>query len=216
VGRGDHAAWCATALGLALSLASLPAAAAVVALALEVEGDTDPAIEPFTEIESGASIKLGAQTQIEFLHYTTCQTIVVRGGRVTFTEQQYLVRDGEVVDVTRSKCPEVAAVGKDSAIGGVLMRGAGDGFSIWPRPQFVFVGASRARYTELHVLKGSALLLSAPLTGYRFDWPEAKDPLAAGKDYAIELVGPDNASKRVQFEVVEHRGTAPLSVVRLD
>jgi len=216
VGSRHHLAWRAVGLSLMLALSSAPAAAAVVALALEINGDTDPALEPFTEIESGTSISLGPTTEIEFLHYTTCQTIVVRGGRITFTEQQYLVQKGELVNANRTKCPEVAEAGKDSSIGGVLMRGAGDGLKLRPVPQFAFVGASRSAFNELRVLKGETVLLTAPLESFRFDWPEAKGGLAAGNDYALELIGAGNASKRIEFEVVERRGTAPLTIIRLD
>ena len=71
VGRRFHQASLAAALGLALVAAGPPATAAVVALALEINGAAEPAIEPFTELESGTSIDLGDATEIEFLHYTT-------------------------------------------------------------------------------------------------------------------------------------------------
>lgn len=204
------------AFGLAPAGAGGPAVAAAVALAVEVTGKTDPAIEPFTELESGTSIQLDANTKIEFLHYNSCQTIVVHGGRITFTEQQYLVRGGELVSAERTKCPEVAAAGTQGGIGGVLMRSGGAGLKLRPQPRFAFVGQSRAGYDRLRVLKGGTVLLESALADNQFAWPAAEAPLAVGKDYALELSGKGDARTRIGFEVEERRGTVPLTIVRLD
>lgn len=204
-------------LWLGLAFAAAPAEAAAVALATEISGSTDPAIEPFTEIEAGTSLELGEATQIEFMRYTTCETVTVVGGRITFTEQQFLVQHGKIVDIKRSRCPEIAQPKADSNVGGVLLRGDGGGLKLTAVPRFALVGANRAVYKRLRVLKGTSVMLEAPITGPQFDWPADARPLAPGEDYTMELLrGDGQAPTRLEFQVTTKRGKAPLTVLRLD
>jgi hypothetical protein len=207
--------WLAAAL-LAASLTPAGATAEAVALAVEIEGATDPAIEPFSEIDSGSSLDLGKATRIEFMHYTSCQTVIVVGGRITFTEQQFLVKGGEIVDVKRAKCPEVASA-KGGNLGGVLLRSGGGAMKLLPEPRFAFVGAGRGAFDRLRVVKGEAVVLEARIDGHQFAWPETALPLAPGEGYALELLRRDGGeATRIDFEVKASRGKAPMTVVRLD
>lgn len=204
------------AAAFCLALGTVNVDAAAVALATEVSGETEPAIEPFTEIEAGTSLELGEATQIEFVRYTTCETVTVIGGRITFTEQQFLVQRGKIVDVKRGRCPEVAEPKADSNIGGVLLRG-GSELKLTAAPRFAFVGAKRSAYDRLRVLRGGTVMLEAPIAGHRYSWPEDAEPLVPAEDYALEVLRRDGgAPLRIEFQVTAKRGTAPLTVVRLD
>ena len=209
----------ATVLTLAVGVQTGAAQADPVALALDIDGDSDPVIESFTELEAGNSIALGKQTRIEFLHYSTCQTIVVIGGRITFTEQQFLVQRGEIVDVQRSSCPKIATLKRDTTIGGVLLRsGDGDGgVRLKSRPRFAFVGARRDDFERLRILKGETVVQEAAIVDHRYNWPEAEDALVPAKDYVLEVLSrtaDDPVS--MPFVVTTGRGQGPLTVVRLD
>lgn len=207
----------AASLGLGLALGAAPGRAAPVALATEVSGETVPPIEPFTEIEPGTSLELGETTQIEFMRYTSCETVTVVGGRITFTEQQFLVQRGKIVDVKRSRCPEVAQPKADSNLGGVLLRGGNADLKLMAAPRLAFVGAGRAAYDRLRVLKGKTVILEAPIAGHQFTWPADAAALTPADDYTLELLRGDGGKPtRLVFEVTAKRGTAPLTVVRLD
>ncbi len=205
------------ALALVLGAVATPSLAAPVALVLEFEGTSEPEIEPFIELESNSRYLLTEGTRLVFQHYGTCDTVTVVGGRISFTEQRFLVRRGKVVDVKRERCPVATTLGKDARLGGVLMRGKpGGGLKLGPRPRLVFTGAKRAEYERLRILKDGAIVLEAPLEGGRFDWPETAAPLAPGRGYVLEVVPADGSKAPSREFEVKGRGKAPLTVFRLN
>lgn len=195
-----------------------PGARPMVALALDVQGATEPVYEPFTEFAAGQSVALKGDAQIEFLHYPSCETVVVKGGDLTFSEQRYTVRGGKVADVKRSSCPKTVALAGDGQIGGVVLRSipGPQVLSLATRPRFVIVGGKRSAYKRLRIRHEGQIVYESDLNGYRFAWPDARPPLDADGNYTLELVAGVGQSRAFAFRAEERRGAGPLTVVRVD
>lgn len=225
----------ATTVALAAWLSPLPASAgAAVALALAVEGEVEPALEAFTELEVGASYRLAARTEVEFLLYATCESVVVRGGSVSFTAGRYRMQEGELVSAEPGECPERVPAPIWSEVHGVLIaqhQGGGDligalvgnprpdivlPLGLGPAPRLVFLGALGADCDGVRVLQAGTVLLEAPLASRRFDWPAGRAPLLPAVDYALELTRDGGAKLRIPFRVRTRQGAAPFTVLHLD
>ena len=195
-----------------------PGSRPAVALALDVRGATEPTYEPFAEFTAGQSVTLKDDAEIEFLHYPTCEIVVVKGGELSFSEQRYAARGGKVADVKRSKCPKTVALGSDTQIGGVVLRSipGPQVLSLATRPAFVVVGGKRHAFKQVRVRREGQILFEGALTGNRFEWPESKPPLDADGNYTLELVAAPGEARSFAFRAEDRRGEAPLTVVRLD
>ena len=189
-----------------------------VALALEIEGATDPAVEPFSEFAAGQSLRLGSSAEVEFLHYPTCETVTVRGGDLAFSEQRYSVRGGKVTDVKRGKCPTTVSLARDAQIGGVVLRSSpGPGvLSLATRPSFVITGAERQGYRKLRIRREGQTLFEGEIAGRRFQWPSGRAPLDPDGSYTLELRSAAGVARAFAFRAEERRGEPPLIVIRLD
>lgn len=213
---------CATVfLALALCLATVAQAAPgeAVALALEVRGATEPALEPFSELAAGQSLRLLGEAEVEFLHYPSCETVVAKGGTLAFSERRYTVRGGRIADLRRSKCPTTVSLAGDAQIGGVVLRGSPGPrvLSLPTRPGFVLVGAARSGYTKVRIRNGGQTVFEGAVAGNRFVWPAGRPPLDADRNYTLELLSDTGGETRAfAFRVEQRRGEPPLTVVRLD
>ena len=210
-----RAALAALGLGLGLSLTIAPAALAAkapVALVLEVTGGN---IEAFSEMRPGDRIPLAEDGQVEFLHYSTCQTVVVRGGELSFSDERYTVRQGKVVEVKRAKCPVEATLRSETQLGGAVLRNTGSaGFTLGSAPSFLLVGPGRAKVTTVTVRQGDKVVLQQPMKGPRFTWPAGTPPLAPDTAYVLELAGA--GTPRLDFKVAPVSANAPLPLVRVE
>lgn len=195
-----------------------PGSRPMVALALDIRGATDPAFEPFAEFAAGQSVTLKDGAEIEFLHYPTCETVLVKGGELAFSEQRYTARGGKVADVKRSKCPKTVSLGSDTQIGGVVLRSIPGPqiLSLATRPGFVAVGGKRHAYRQVRVRKEGQILFEGALAGNRFEWPDGRPPLDVDGNYTLELLDASGASRAFAFRAEERKGDPPLTVVRLD
>lgn len=211
--------WKAPALIAALFacgvLFSGPAQAArAVALVLDLNGDAKPAVEPFSELASNDSITLADDASITFLHYGTCEEVVVKGGVLVLTERTYLSRKGKIVKVTRAKCPKKVALAGEARTGGVRLRAGSAGLKLNPKPSFVLVGAARAGVSEVVVMRDGKEVAREKVDGAKFVWPGDAKPLAPGRGYSLSLV--DSGGKTgqsVDFQVREgEHGLALIEV----
>jgi hypothetical protein len=195
-----------------------PGSRPMVALALDVRGATEPTHEPFSEFAAGQSLTLKEGAEVEFLHYPTCEIVVVKGGDLAFSEQRYTARGGKVIDVKRSKCPKTVALDGETQIGGVVLRSipGPQVLSLATRPGFVAAGAKRHAYKQVRVRREGQILFEGPLTGNRFEWPEGRPPLDPNGNYTLELVAASGEARSFAFRAEERRGEVPLTVVRLD
>lgn len=203
----------ATFAVLLFSAAAGAAGKAPVALITDVQGQTTPALEAFSEVAAGDGVDLGSEARVEFNHYPKCEIVVVKGGRLSFSEQGYTVQRGQVVDAKKTKCAHpvdvrgTAGVG-GGMIGGGVVRSAGGGLKLRDKPGFVLLGVRRGDYKSLRILKDKAVLAEGPVQQNRFSFPAQAPALPPGKDYVVELVSSGAAkSFQVPFEVVSSGGS---------
>ncbi|MBM3490700.1 MAG: hypothetical protein FJX68_09650 [Alphaproteobacteria bacterium] len=199
---------------LLLAHGAVAAGKSPVALVTVVHGNMSPPLEAFSEVAAGDAIDLGADGRVEFNHYPKCETVIVKGGRLSFSEQGYTVQRGQIVDAKKTKCAQPVDVQGTTGVGGGLIgggvvRSAGAVLKLRDKPGFVLLGAARADYKSLRILKDNAVLAEGPVQQNRFSFPAQAAALPPGKDYVVELVPSGNAKGfRVKFEVVSSGGSA--------
>jgi hypothetical protein len=193
-----------------------------VALAVDLVGDIDPEVELFGEMESGQKFTLADSATLEFLHYTTCQNVIVQGGRLSFSKENFRVRGGKIVDVKRAKCPERVKLSAEGTAAGVTTRGTEKDLrktklKLRRAPTFVVVGVGARGLKRIKVYRGQEEIFKGELTGTKFAWPEDSGPLEAGDDYKIELSNPDGSVEHsFEAKVEDKRGKAPLAIIRVE
>ena len=185
-----------------------------VALVIDVTGASEPAIEPFAELEAGTAFELDEGTRVEFIHYATCEEVVVEGGRLSLSEERYTVGSGRVINVRRGTCPDEVVLGGDTDVGGVTLRSAGGDLKVNPTPTFVFVGARSGTAERVQFLRDGTLVREAIIAGKRCDWSEA-EPLEKG-NYALLLVLADGEHEEIEITVKGRARKGRLTLVRLD
>jgi hypothetical protein len=217
------AAWSVLAGPLPAVAQSSPA----VALVTDVEGRTDPAVEPFSEMPAGSTVRLAQGATMNVLFYESCEELSIIGaGQVTFTEDELRIADARVTSRQSTPCPRKVTVRKDGTVGGVLIRGFPTVKTVptlSPTPGFIFAGRSAKAYDHIQVAHGDTVVLDAKLTSPSFAWPRGTPPLEPGIMHTLVLVpaasaGP--AAKTVHFNFAaaapNATGVAPVTVIRLE
>ena len=144
---------------------------------------------------------MSAHGRLEFLYYNSCKTVVIKGGKISFTERRFLLSGGKIMNQTRGRCPKVLTLNKDARVGGVLVRSSPATLRVSGRPQFVFTGPNSAAAVQVRITSEGAPTLALLLADRQLEWPAGDDALAAG-NYELEVLSKDSAtSKRVPFEV---------------
>jgi hypothetical protein len=186
---------------IAMTITSFGLAQQPVALVLDVTGDTDPPIDPYTEVASGTELVLGDTTRLEFLHYNSCEDVTVQGGRLSFSESRFQHSKGDILELKRQECPTTVAMTKDAPIGGILLRGNNTGVMLvlGERPGFVIVGQGKNRYEAVTILREGNKVFEGKLDGARFRLPPEIDPLEAGNTYQLVLSGPKTEPTEIEF-----------------
>ncbi len=190
-----------------------------VALVIEVTGTVEPALEPYSEVANKDNFKLAGGAKVTFLHYATCQEVVVSGGRITFTAEAFRVEGGDITNSSRVDCPRSVTIQPDARAGGVLVRGlrASAVVTLNPRPVFVLAGTKATNFTRIRILKDKRTIFEGKLEGRRFAWPAGEPPLAPGKGYALDLLTAGSGKPRtIAVEVVDQRGQSPLTLIRVE
>lgn len=180
----------AGALTASPALASGPSA---VGMVMKTAGPVEPAVEPFTEVQDTFTVMLGDSGRLTFVHYGTCNLVVVGGGTVTIGAAAYQVVGGKVEKETRKPCPQrvqAASAGPREA-GGLVMRALDADLASWlpARPSFVLAGDQAAGIERLEVFEGKRRIAEFKVVNRRVVWPEALAPLKDATDYRIVLVG---------------------------
>jgi hypothetical protein len=157
------------------------------ALVLEKSGATTPEVQPYSEIAVGATLSLPPRTRLVFLHYQTCRTVTVVGGKVAFEAYTYTITGGSKEEV-RTPCPPTVRLRGQGEVAGTLMRSIVPGVRLSTSPTFVLVGDRADDFAAVRVSQAGATLLEAPLAGRGFRWPTGAAPLASNADYELVLV----------------------------
>ncbi|HEY6219285.1 MAG TPA: hypothetical protein VIV65_04450, partial [Gemmatimonadaceae bacterium] len=74
---------------LLVAASALAQGSAGTALIVDVSGQTTPALKPFTELPAGTTVALAPGAKLGFVHYETCRTVTVTGGRVVIGAKGY-------------------------------------------------------------------------------------------------------------------------------
>lgn len=208
----------------ALFLVAGHAQATLVALATDVSGETSPPVEPWSEIPAGTSVVLADDAEMVFLHYWTCESVTVRGGRLAFSSERYTLQGGRILDARRTPCPRAIVLSESGEVGGMVLRGspesAAQGAQAYPvpdAPSFVLAGRKAGDFARIRVAQGEVTILDEPIHDRSFHWPAALPRLQPGETYAVTLEAVDGAMQH-DFTIVVARATraGDITLVRLD
>lgn len=207
--------------GIAILLAPMvgqgqAALAEPVALILELDGDTEPAVEAFGELAAGDTVRLSDEGTMLFLHYPSCAEVTVKGGRLVMSAERYTLQGGRIVGVDRARCPKTVVLSQSGATGGVVIRsGGGKDPKLGSRPEFVLAGLKTDNVAKVRIRRGDQRIADVALQSNNFMWPKSQADLPDGKGYVAELL--DSAGTVIQtldFEVTS-RGRPAVTVVRV-
>lgn len=202
----------------ALLLAGATAWAGPVALAVDVEGSTIPVVEPFTELASGQRFVLAEDARIEFLHYMSCQSVVVQGGQLYFSDENYYPSPDAVLEVERTRCPErirLAAEGTAAAL--TLREDGGERLRLGGDAAFVLVGPLAGQAGWIRIRRDRAVIFQGPPDGREFRLPASHEPLADGGKYRVEVHASDDSWAREFLALIDYqRAGGHLAVVQVE
>lgn len=195
------------------------AAAEPVALVLDIVGEVTPALEAFSEIQAGQSFDLGGGAHMNFLHYPTCQKVVVEGGKLSLSSENFRVSKGKVIDMSRAECPQrvqLASNEKGAGIAGVVLRSGADGvLKVSQRPSFLLLGASAGQFRRLQVMQGQTSLFDTALDSKPLVWPEAQASLQADGAYSVVLSGAGNITRQIPLSVTIQNTQQTPAIIQL-
>ena len=92
-------------------------AAEAVGLVTKVSGTVEPTINAFEEIHAGVTLELSGESSIEFLHYPSCESITVKGGKLFLTARSYNSRGG-VITREKRRCPRTLRLKSGASVAG--------------------------------------------------------------------------------------------------
>ena len=190
---------------------SLMAAERSVALALEVSGTTMPVVEPYDELLSGQVVKLSEESEIQFLHYGSCATVIVKGGQISFGEVGYTIDQGTIIEATQGECPTKVYLNQDAQVGGVVFRGAGL-LTLSEQPNFMLIGRCRDQMKSVRISRSGKTLFELERTGHELALPGGTT-LAPGGNYLLEL-DPGTSADVVTYEFEVDPVAPQLTLIR--
>jgi hypothetical protein len=194
------------------------------ALVLEVRGNSNPPLQPYSEMPAGSTVSLSKTSQLVFVHYTTCRTVTVMGGTVTFAVDTYTLAGENERSVARSPCPRTVILQEsEGRMAGSLARGTpfNPSLSLSPQPSFLLVGKRASDFTSIKVSKDDREVLQSPFDGKWFRWPKGVAPLTKGEVYHLSLVPKTGNGAQViaPFTVIgasSRAASEELMLVRVD
>lgn len=185
------------------------------ALVLDLIGDTDPMVAMFDEINDGASILLGAETEIAMTYYPTCEDLTIRGGKLTFNDTALRVEGGKVVARAKSDCPgSVKLSPADVVNAAIVTRSTRMRPEVSPQiGRIVLAGPNSGAYNHIAVYAPGKKIIETEMIGRGITWPEDAPELEAGKSYIVVMRGPDIQTYAARVRVVD--GASPTVVLRI-
>jgi len=175
------------------------AAEPYVALVLEVSGTMTPAVEAYDEFESGQVVNLSDNSKLQFLHYSSCTTVTVNGGKITFGGIAFEIDRGATVESEKGDCPMKISLNQDAQLGGVVFRSAKPSVPLMlsKRPDFTLVGKCRSEISLIRISQTGKTLFELEKTSLQLTLPTGAQ-LDSGESYVLELVS------RTSTNVVAH------------
>jgi hypothetical protein len=177
-----------------------------LALVLETQGATRPALQAYTELSAGTPVALATGARLVFLHYGTCRAVTVVGGTLTLTPQGYTLAGGTTESETPRPCPRTVRVreGVVGGVGGIVLRGPPRApLRFPPQPAFVLTGARAGDFASTRITRGGQTLVEGPVEARQFRWPAAAPALASGGELQLWLLprAPGGAPVTIPFTV---------------
>ena len=190
---------------------SLMAAERSVALALEVSGTTMPAVEAYDELLSGQVVELSAESEIQFLHYGSCATVIVKGGQISFGGVGYKIDQGTIVEAVAGECPTKLYLNQDEQVGGVVFRSARL-LRLSERPNFMLIGRCRDHMKSVRISRSGKTLFELERTGHELALPGGTT-LEPGGNYLLGL-DPGTSADVVTYEFEVDPVAPQLTLIR--
>ena len=189
------------------------------ALALDITGASVPEVEPFSELLKRDKINLGPETVLEFMHYASCQSVTVQGGRLSFSDQRYFLKGGRILSQKRAECPKSVAISGASQIGGIVLRNnpGGSTLRVPTKPSFVLIGKKGAAYKSIRITQNDKVLLEGALEGRVFHWPDSAAALKKGSSYEVVLTPlSGDAPRNFSLKAQSSRKKGAMTLIRID
>lgn len=183
-------------------------------LVLELSGEIEPALAPFTEIIEGTRLALGDEARLSFVHYETCKLVTMTGGEVRIERRRYLIARGRVEAERSQDCPRQVQLTASGTGAGLLLRGGADEARIPLRPNFVLVGRNAPTVRRVTLLEDGRAVASLPADARNLTWPDDLPDLVADTIYELVLETEDGEQQVYEFVAVS--GRMKLLILRLD
>ena len=184
-------------------------------LILELTGEIEPALAPFTEIIEGTRLVLGDEARISFVHYETCKLVTMTGGEVRIDRRRYVISRGRVEAERSQDCPRQVQLTRNATGAGLLLRGGEDSAQIPLRPSFVLVGRNADEVRRVNLLEQGRMVASLPAEDRKLTWPDDLPDLVADTIYELALESEDGEEQVYEFLAVDS-GRKKLLILRLD
>jgi hypothetical protein len=192
-------------------------------IVMAISGDADPGLPAMAEIPANTPVRLGAATEMTFLHYIKCKLVTVVGGTLTLTRADYKA-DGRVASETDGPCPHVHSlsdVGSEGrSAGGLIARGM-EPPPHWPAGlDIIFSGSRGGQVKQAAVIvddRPDQPLLRLDVAGSRVRVPAGAPALQPGKRYRLRLtMAGSRDAIDVPFIAAAPTAAASLVILRVD
>lgn len=203
-------------LGASIAFASPAAGAAEnAAIILDYTGTPDPLLQSYNELPSGTTIELGPTEQIILLHYKTCRTITIQGGKIRVGTADLDVDGGKMTVTESGTCPQQSQLRVAGIGGGVMVRAAGP--IILPDTlSCILVGGKGGDVESLALVDGGKTVTTAMVVGRRTIMMPGSLPIEPGHAYTlrIKLKGIEEPQEQ-KISTAAHPLSGPC-LIRLD
>jgi hypothetical protein len=174
---------------LCMLVAAMPAAAGEPgALVTDVSGEVAPAVQLFSEVETGTELTLGQGARLTLENYASCEAATLTGGSVVVGEIGLDLARADVAGRVEMPCAQAVTLRTEVAGAGIVLRGAGPP-NVPLSPQIVVAGGG-AGFDSMRVMRDGRTVWTVPVRAGRVEWPEGRLFLTDGGTYLLVLDGP--------------------------
>ncbi|CAA7614589.1 exported hypothetical protein [Candidatus Terasakiella magnetica] len=204
--------------GVALILAASGAVAAEksAALVMDYMGRPAPSLATYSELAAGASFALGPTETVTLLHYRSCRTLNIKGGRVNVGRDRIEAEGGAVTEEPGDTCPKEVAINTSGVSGGVVMR-ALDFITLPTEIDCVVVGRRLAEVGWIAIAdETGGVVERLAVSGSRAMSPLGRPPLFKDRTYQMMILRPNGSLLKQVPVAVEESHRDRLCLVRID
>ena len=179
-------------IGFCLLIAPVAAVAEPVALVLEVQGEIEPPVEPFAELEPGALLTLSPGAAVTLEHYASCEEVTARGGTVGVGARGLDLSAASDVARRPVDCPQLVRLSEAHVNAGVVLRSvtsagdAGPAQTVGLAPTIIVAGG-KPGIDRMMIERDGREVVTLPVLERQVDWPEGTLFLSDGARYRLTL-----------------------------